>query len=1349
MNKNSIIEQFKNRLIKINSNKNNSNLFLPDIFLFHTKLPNVVRERYFQRSLKIQDLLDYPEIFQNIIVDNFMGDSKEVAQLIRQNYGAGEFQKLVQKYPKVFLHIQEKEDFSIFNVYLKYKKDLETCFIQAVKNYFLYAGIPDYFKVEKNGQIFYNVPEWLSSMNFSFVEKINNMKDLMQYNETVFILNNRQRNFINALNIVNIRDFEQETRFFSHDDYACTLEKFNILSYFFECSSCNLVHNGIDFKNGTLSYTNFVKQFANFLNEVRKINIFEKYNKVLNHDWMQGKFRNEHPELFMDLNAPKELKEAFYSNSITPEFLYNHKDYIPYLINKVPSNTINAVLNLYTLESENKKSTKKELNFIEEYVSRFGNEKLLRLLSKYGALVDKISIYSLNNEIDSEQTIEESLIKAIYDKLINSSQTFNNQKNYSYLANNSKFVSKYPELFIDLSNINSISEEEKQRLKRAFYSQNLKFDDIKKYSELVNILKDKNLQLAFNWKAIIEANYSYNSKCKNTTLVLLKKFGNEEFLQLCSKYGRYMEKIAEHLNWETLTLDNVTKQIEEIIIRESINGNIEYQFEDAPLFLKESHPELFLSEDSPELLKKHFYNCVNYGALTFELLHTHKEWIPFLKDKSILTALLRNKSLKQELIEFFQIFGEKQAIKLGINKAETVTEMLRVHQVQLMKKWYAQTDNKFIPDFVVMKNFSIDEVPKFLKSGSIWSNLMKLKNYAQKPESRKAMLNLAYTFGVFHQSQKGIKELYDLLTGIPKTINAELGSIINKKITESQSFVSNEELLNLLEAMSKENINIDYSKNIFNLFYKKNKKGNYRLTINPQSYPKTTRALRSILEKFEEFSILTPDKACQFFGNFELKYDADFREFLLVNMTQFMKNPENAISLTSIQKQFSDIKAINSNRHLTWELALNYVQTNKYVSVELGNEKVAKISAIAGYSQEVFNTLQLIYNYGKLRTFSSIPRIKKTIGKYTYEMLRLDEPLAMAIGTLTDSCQELNNFAALNVEHSMVDMNGRIFVVKDSQNNFVAQSWVWRNKDVLCFDNIEVPHKVFTRATKENPKLARKEIADEIFEIYKEAAHDLLETDEQVLKKLLVNGKITQQQYESLRLRKITVGFGFNDVADSLKQNLELDKEPIASPLPFEAPVPLNNKLKLYTSDSDTQFVLEKREDRKYLATETLPVHSDNYIEYSDANFTELDLHCLKQLELVTKESAQNLKIILHYCADSNHLVTEIARCYKLNPENTRIILNSNFAIIYAVDSNKLKISDLFYNTIIKNEQQSMNIENQVLIQINLALEQITLNKEIDISSLNEKQKEMYNQAICKTNEISLERGISRVRKLI
>lgn len=1341
-----------------------------ELFLVNTNIPDEVKQRYFSRNLKLQDLLDYPEVFGNIPVDYFMDYGTYISQFIRDNYGMGKFQELVQKHPDLFAHISQENEFYKFNQFLKTGKDLDSTFASAVKEYFFSYGMTEQFEVFSDGQIIYNVPDWLSSMNFHFVDKLNTNEELLQYNDSIFILERAQRVVLNTLSIDNIRRFEQETGFFTHKgyDWSSDLEMFNAFSSYFRMySPTHLAKQGIDFKNGNISYEEFLTQFANCLDDMRKHSVFID---VPAYDWIQGEFRESHPEIFMDLNAPDELKEAFYKNRLNPELLYQHKDFVKYLVNKNLSNTIRADMKLTMMSGS--------ANFVDEYVSRYGNEKFLQLCAKYGVVLSDITITSLHDEIENEQAIEQSLRNAIYNKIVKE------KVDYSYLVSVPELMTEHPEIFVDFDNLTNISQKERQRLTNAFYTRELSFDDIKKYPELANILGDKNLFIAFGnrdgnhlqGRILLDTGYGRTTDKKYSDLELLEVFGNEKFLQLCAKYGRYMEGVAQHINKDItirngkyfdfangnldgLSIDDISKRIEDIIVRESKLGNLAYRPDDAPSFLRESHPELFLSDDAPDELKQFFYNYNNNYPMTFEVLHKHKDWLPFLKDKALTTSLLRNNYLKHDLIKFLELFGEEKAIKLGINRAETVREMMKAHQVDLMKSWYDKTGGKFIPDFVVMQNFSIEEADKFLVSGSNWSNLMRIQSFSRTPEARDAMLKLAYSFGAFDQDQRGLKKLQDLLTSLPRTISPSYSHIMDSissleghgKMMANTHFGAPQgyqEYLQLKELLAKEGFQINPEQELFSQIYRKNEDESYSLTINPQSYPKSSQLIRNIMEIYPDSPILTPNKAHQLFGGFELKYDPDFRELLLANMDEILENPEYVSYVSSVQRQFSDIKAMNSNRVLTWELAVSFVQANKFTSVNVGNERVAEISSIAGYSQADFNTLQQIYNYGKQRTFSSIPRIEqrseKTSGRYTYETLRLDDPLAMAIGTLTDCCQKLNDCAEVCMEHSMVDKNGRVFVIKDEQGNIVAQSWVWRNKDVLCFDNIEIPDKAFARSVKEHPELGRKGFTDEVFGIYKQAAHDLIEADEKVYRELLENGKITQEQYDGLRLGKVTVGLGYNDIAESLKQNSVVDRGKISRPLPFKEPVKLSRGL--YTSDSTTQYVLEERDDRKEFDGETLPVHSDTYVEYTDENFTEKSLLSLEKLEIVTKEDSRYLETSIGDYADSEHLVTELARNYGLNPETTRIIMNPNFAIIYDVNGDKLRVGDLLFNTRVDNEQQQMDIKNQVVMQMRLALEQISSDKEIDVSALDEKQKEMYAKITGLTDEMDIERGVGHAR---
>ena len=87
-----------------------------------------------------------------------------------------------------------------------------------------------------------------------------------------------------------------------------------------------------------------------------------------------------------------------------------------------------------------------------------------------------------------------------------------------------------------------------------------------------------------------------------------------------------------------------------------------------------------------------------------------------------------------------------------------------------------------------------------------------------------------------------------------------------------------------------------------------------------------------------------------------------------------------------------------------------------------------------------------------------------------------------------------------------------------------------------------------------------------------------------------------------------------------------------------------------------------------------------------------------------------------------------------------------NFAIIFDVNGDKLKIGDLLFNTKVDNKEQQIDIESKVVIQLRLALEQIASDKEIDVSQLDEKQKKMYAKVIGLTDEMDIERGVGHAK---
>ena len=569
-----------------------------DIFLVDANIPYEVKQRYFNRYLILQDLLDYPDVFGNIPVDYFMEYSTYISQFIRDNYGMGKFQELVQKHPDLFAHISEKRDFYNLSQFLQTGKDLDSSFDNAVKKYFLNYGMPEQFRIESDGQITYNVPKWLSSMNFKFVDKIESLNDLMQYNESVVVLDENQRIVLDALGIDNIKRFEQETGFFSHNEWRWNEDMFSTFCSYFDTHKPNdLVKEGIDFKNGSLSYEDFLNQIANCLDNMRKNKIFRNYN---DYGFIQGEFRECHPEIFMNINAPEKLQELFYKKSITPRIIAEHPEYIQYLkgkdlsscfedeiINIDGSNAINHNENLYKFIGS-KTDFNGVMNFITEY------SDILDIGFYKNFLNNKLK-FAINDDIDKIiNRINEALRKLIL------------EKGFAYPKHIPKdLIEQYPSMFLD--------ENVPQELQEAFYNRTISAELVLSNPSYMKYLKNIDLEVLFKYMPVNAVNEKHVNEQVNLVSGIKQIFGSDEAFDIMLLYGKYIEKVFEDNKLEQFKFNqNFSKadlldEMDKAILQNIIDGKMKYD-EEIPSHFKNNNPTLFLGENVSQDIKDKFYN---------------------------------------------------------------------------------------------------------------------------------------------------------------------------------------------------------------------------------------------------------------------------------------------------------------------------------------------------------------------------------------------------------------------------------------------------------------------------------------------------------------------------------------------------------------------------------------------------------------------------------------------------------------------------------------------------------------------------------------------------------------------
>jgi hypothetical protein len=1028
---------------------------------------------------------------------------------------------------------------------------------------------------------------------------------------------------------------------------------------------------------------------------------------------LPASFREQHPELFLPEDAPSDLQYEFYGRNIIGRYTFmscseiqEHPEWIPYLLNvNLAAVFENINVNVVNTEHTDPRGISAIFvgNLFETLKSiGFSNEEILTFLADYGKVIARSSVSGIIDIAAGKEGAMKVLIDSIVHNISNRKVFYDEQMLPE------EFKHDYPEFFL--------SEDAPDDLRNLFYQRKLSLVIIQDHPEWIPYLEKVDISIGFNADRNWINNFSFLSK--REVLELFYKFG--PYLALCEVVFPQGAK---------MTFDEAVEDIKQQMVRALKNKHIHYN-EDLAEHIGDFAPEFFLSPDAPEELKECYY-FESQKFLTFKILKEHRDWLPYLKGKVIRRAFVKG-NYSRNLINFFEKYGDEEALRIGLKNPEAVSVMLQT-KPDLLYAWWERL--RFIPHHVVMLNFPVEEIDKYVASGKKWSMIMRLDSFTGSDEDVLSLLKASYAFGVFDGDDDGFHDFMQLFSDVPRVVTQEQMENIEASwcVAVPNDGMSEAEIAALEKATEDGNKKVELIRECYQL----NDRGQYVLIIDPQREKEKIRQLRKALEDVSWGCVLTPNRAHQIFGGFELISKPDFRRFLMEHIDEVLASDELMPYISKMHKQWEEIKAINSNRVLTLELALAYVKSNVYEGVQIGNVALSEVSKVAGYSQDAFDRLQQIFNYGKVRTYSSIPRIKTVQDGYTYEILKLDDPLAVAIGTLTDCCQELGNAAESSMKHSMTSRHGRVFVIKDSDGNIVAQSWMWRNKNVICFDNIEIPDKAFTRASREG--MNANQFAEVVYNLYKAAADEIIAKDEEVYKQLLEEGKITEEQYEALRVRKVTVGEGYNDIKSALIKNAPKDQsEHVARPIHHVDPVDHDDYL--YTSDSSTQYILSGEQDVPESTEETLVVHGDEFDVLDDKSMKLQDVLSLIKLEIATKGERFEGNTQVEDSLDD--FVTEMAWNYGLNPTQTRVISNPNFAIIYADAGDKIILGDLLYNFKL-DLRDNVDVAAKIIIQIRRALDQIGKGKEFDISRLDEEQRKVFESATKLDKEMDEERGLS------
>ena len=156
---------------------------------------------------------------------------------------------------------------------------------------------------------------------------------------------------------------------------------------------------------------------------------------------------------------------------------------------------------------------------------------------------------------------------------------------------------------------------------------------------------------------------------------------------------------------------------------------------------------------------------------------------------------------------------------------------------------------------------------------------------------------------------------------------------------------------------------------------------------------------------------------------------------------------------------FSEWEMIKINgKDKTLNTIINFLKSDE-ISVPPKYYRLVGLFKYIGCSSSVVNETLTLHDQMLNRTESSIPRVVGKKDEYSYEILRLDDMKGLVVGNKTDCCFTIlgNGYSCL--KHAVTSKNGRILVIK-KDNEILAHSWIWRNGDLLCLDNIEISKNI-------------------------------------------------------------------------------------------------------------------------------------------------------------------------------------------------------------------------------------------------------------------------------------------------
>ena len=574
-----------NQIIISKSDREEKKIFLKSMLKNNFQMNDQNIEAFINDYGTILDIL-----FSNSeILNNF--DTKSIIENIIEKKDNPE---------KIKEYLKKFTDEILDNTYSEYKKYYDEEYLLSDNEYkeiFKFSSVEDYLKkfsydllTEKFINELHEISEdYLFAMPIPFKE----------------LLNENVRSFIGLYGLKNIVNFDNECgHFFTKDNCKMLKSMYDIylrndVNVLDPNKRLNTKKN-IDEKGNRVDrpYTK-----DEFYEAMRRMIIYGPRNRdyhgqTPDYRAITGEFRARNPELFISEEAPKELQDAFYTKSITPQLLVEYPEFIQYLKGK----NLGSCFRLKSVAVEGSNGLQGYENFYNFISSKIDFNDAINLITEYSEVLDTLLDVHLPNEYTLKFSLNDNLdqiknkINEAFKKLIIGKRIIYPEK----IPQN--FVEEYPSMFLS-----SMAPKE---LQDAFYKRTIDTEFILSNPDYRKFLNDIDLELLFKYMPV---HYNTVNECINFINALKQTFGGSDALDVMLIYGKYVEQVYENDNLRNFlynpefTQDDFLDELDKTILQNIIYKNMKYD-ENIPSHFKNNNQTLFLGSNVSQKIKDKFYN---------------------------------------------------------------------------------------------------------------------------------------------------------------------------------------------------------------------------------------------------------------------------------------------------------------------------------------------------------------------------------------------------------------------------------------------------------------------------------------------------------------------------------------------------------------------------------------------------------------------------------------------------------------------------------------------------------------------------------------------------------------------